>query len=49
VYLYFRAELDSVGVSQEVGIKPPAVRQLLWKLNKLWEKEFAPAKPARRV
>jgi hypothetical protein len=40
VYLYFRAEMNSVGVAAETGIKPPAVRVILWKLDQLWKKEF---------
>lgn len=32
VYLYYRAGLDSVGVGQELGLKPPHVRQILWRL-----------------
>lgn len=48
VYLYYRAELDSVGTAAETGIQPPAVRQIFWKMNKLWEKEFALDKPACR-
>lgn len=46
VYLYYRAELDSVGVAEAVGIRPPAVRQILWKISKLWEREFASDTPA---
>jgi hypothetical protein len=49
IYLYYRSELNSVAVSQEIGgIKPPAVRQLLWKLNRVWEKEFTSHKQAFR-
>jgi hypothetical protein len=45
-YLYYRDELESVGVSAEVGIRPLAVCQILWKMNRLWEREFAPDKTA---
>jgi DNA-binding CsgD family transcriptional regulator len=37
VYLYYRLTLDSVGVAGETGLKPPHVRQLLWRLNHLWK------------
>lgn len=40
VYLYYRAGYDSVGVGAELGLKPPHVRQTLWRLHdtakKLW-------------
>lgn len=40
VYLYYRVGLDSVGVGAELGLKPPHVRQTLWRLfetaAKLW-------------
>jgi hypothetical protein len=40
VYLYFRAAIDSVGVGTELGLKPPHVRQTIWRLyqtaRKLW-------------
>lgn len=40
VYLYYRSGLDSVGVGSELGLKPPHVRQTLWRLHqtaaKLW-------------
>lgn len=47
VYLYHRARLDSVGVSAEVKISPPNVRQILYKLDKIWVQEFAPHRPSR--
>jgi hypothetical protein len=33
VWLYYRAAQDSVGVGAELGIKPPAVRQILFRLH----------------
>lgn len=33
VYLYYRTGLDSVGVGAELGLKPPHVRQTLWRLH----------------
>ena len=48
IFLYYRTELDSVGVAAETGISPPNCRQIFWKLNKLWESEFASAAPASR-
>jgi hypothetical protein len=35
VYFYHRCGLDSVEVGRETGIKPPHVRQLLYKLNRI--------------
>jgi len=35
VYLYYRAGMDSVGVAAELGIKPPHVRQTLWRLHRV--------------
>lgn len=40
VYLYYRAGLDSVGVGEELDLKPPHVRQLLWRLNQTWKEKF---------
>lgn len=40
VYLYYRCRLDSVGVGEETGLKPPHVRQLLYRLNVVWEQKF---------
>lgn len=34
VYLYYRTGLDSVGVGEELGLKPPHVRQTLWRLHR---------------
>lgn len=40
VYLYYRVGLDSVGVAEETGLKPPHVRQLLYRLNEMWKEKF---------
>lgn len=34
-YLYHRAKLDSVGVAEELGIKPPHVRMVLYRMNQI--------------
>lgn len=43
VYLYYRTMLDSVGVGTELGLKPPHVRQVLFRLHhtarRLWPEE----------
>jgi len=39
-YLYHRLRLDSVGVAAELGIKPPHVRSILWKLNEVFKSKF---------
>jgi len=41
VYLYYRACLDSVGVGLELQIKPPHVRQILFRLHRCWRKFHA--------
>ena len=41
VYLYYRAGMDSVGVGEELGLKPPHVRQILWRLNETFKNKFA--------
>ena len=33
VYLYYRTGYDSVGVAAELGLKPPHIRQTLWRLH----------------
>ena len=38
VYLYYRVGMDSVGVAAELGLKPPHVRMVLWRLHDTWEK-----------
>ena len=41
VYLYYRTDLDSVGVGNELGLKPPHVRQTLWRLHETWNAKLA--------
>ena len=48
LHLYYGAGLDSVGVATELGLKPPHVRALVWKLNWVWEKLNGNAKPRSR-
>ena len=48
VHLYYGAGLDSVAVADELGIKPPHVRALIWKLNWIWDKLNGVAKPRNR-
>lgn len=38
VYLYYRTGLDSVGVGSELGLKPPHIRQTLWRLHQTAKK-----------
>lgn len=39
VYRYYRLGEDSVGVSQALpGIRPPLIRQILWRLAREWER-----------
>ena len=48
VYLYYRVGLDSVGVGMELGLKPPHVRQTLFRLHqtaKTFDKKFHKAAP----
>jgi hypothetical protein len=40
VYLYYRVGMDSVGVGAQLHLKPPHVRQLLWRLNETWKERF---------
>ena len=40
VYLYYRAMHDSVGVGEQLGIKPPHVRQILHRLHNVWREKF---------
>lgn len=35
IHLYYSVSLDSVGTAQEMGIKPPHVRKILFELNKV--------------
>jgi len=38
IHLYYSVGLDSVGVGLELGLKPPHIRQILWRLNREWER-----------
>jgi len=38
VFLYYRTALDSVGVAQEVGVRPPLVRQTMYRLTNVWQR-----------
>lgn len=38
VYHYYRCGLSSVATATALGIKPPHVRQILWKLSRTWER-----------
>lgn len=46
VYLYYRVGLDSVGTGQQLDLKPPHVRQILYRLHETWEQKFAPKQAA---
>ena len=37
VYLSYRLNYNSVQVAEATGLKPPAVRALLWRLRKTWD------------
>jgi DNA-binding CsgD family transcriptional regulator len=37
VYNYYHLRLDSVGAATAIGMRPPFVRQVLFRLNKIWE------------
>ena len=54
VYLYYRTGMDSVGVAAELGIKPPHVRQTLWRLHRVADyiagrKRVVPTKEEREA
>ena len=38
IYHYYRLGEDSVGTGKALGIKPPQVRQTLWRLSRVWDK-----------
>ena len=40
VVLYYRMRKDSVEVAEELQLKPPHVRMLLYRLNEIWNKNF---------
>lgn len=37
IYYYYRCGLDSVGTGQQLGIKPPQARKILFELHKAWD------------
>lgn len=43
VYFYYRVGLDSVGVGAELGLKPPHIRQTLWRLHRAAERALEPS------
>jgi hypothetical protein len=47
---YYRLCLDSVGVADQLTLKPPHVQQLLWRLNGIWTEKFGgEAVPRRKI
>jgi hypothetical protein len=38
VYQYYRRGLDSASAGAELGLKPPHVRMILWRLNRTWKR-----------
>lgn len=36
VFFYFRCGQDSVAVGKQLGVKPPHVRQIVWRLRQTW-------------
>ena len=49
VYLYYRVGMDSVGVANELGLKPPHIRQTLYRLHQTAKKIFPPnGNPSQR-
>lgn len=40
-YLYYRAGWDSVAVGEELGFKPPHIRQILFRMNQTWQESLA--------
>ena len=50
VYLYYRAGMDSVGVGAELGLKPPHIRQTLFRMHqtaKMLDKKYHRAAPKK--
>lgn len=39
-YLYFSVGYSSVEVGERLGIKPPHVRELLWRMRRVWAEKF---------
>ena len=38
IYLYYRLSWNSVSIAEELGVKPPHIRQILYRLNRAYEK-----------
>ncbi len=38
VYYYFRAKQDSPATAEALGLKPPHVRQIIWRLSRTWQR-----------
>jgi hypothetical protein len=47
VYLYYRCGMTSAQVGEELGLKPPHVRQILWRLARVWEEMQEPQRKHR--
>jgi hypothetical protein len=43
IFLYYGSGMDSVGVGAETGLRPSAVRQLLHRLHRVWQRMEAEA------
>jgi|HubBroStandDraft_5_1064220.scaffolds.fasta_scaffold23994_2 hypothetical protein len=37
VHFYYRCQMSSVEVAGQLGLKPPHVRQILWRLRRCWK------------
>jgi len=49
VFFYYRVGFDSVGTAKQLSIKPPQVRQTLWRLRNTWAKlELWAQNPSKR-
>jgi hypothetical protein len=49
VFFYYRVGFDSVGTAKQLSIKPPQVRQTLWRLRNTWAKlELWGQNPSKR-
>ena len=42
VRYYYGLNMDSVSIAAELGVKPPAVRMILWRLRRTWEQMQQP-------
>lgn len=38
VFYFFRCGLDSVGAAEQLSVKPPLIRQIIWRLRQTWAK-----------